>query len=519
MERQVLAFFIITFLAMMIMVGLSFYSWRRRPAKCARTLSMLFLSNTVWMGAILAGLLVQTEKVSYFWSVIRMTGVFASPVFWLILSLQYSGNDKRLRSFFYFILWIIPVFSLVLMISNNSHHLFLTEIIYERHGPFLVDVKWVLGPWFPLHTAYSYSLVLLGVYFFIREALRLASRFLWQAVSMFTAALIPLAVNIIYVFHLIPGLIVNFDPLGFVFSGIIFSASLFRFRLLDIVPVARRFLVDNMHDGVLVIDYDKRVIDINPEALRILGVSLNEVLCNYAVDFLPELPSPADSQTESSTDININGSVFDLRSTPLVSGREAVGHLLVMRDITRQKQLEQQLRELAQTDPLTGILNRRQFFNLAGDEFARASRYNHTVSVLMIDCDRFKLINDNLGHHVGDQVLIRIAEICTETIRETDILGRYGGEEFIILSPETPLNDAALLAERLRKAIETMNFRHDNIHIPVTISIGLASVNGHDLVTDNAVDTLIEQADNALYMAKEAGRNCSQIYRCRKTMT
>ena len=205
MERQILAFFIITFIAMVIMVRLTVYSWKKRPAKCAITIALLFLSITIWMTAILFGLIARTESASYAWSVIRMSGVFGSPVLWFILALKYSGNDKHLNLLTIALMCIVPLISLGLMISNNLHHLFLSGIIYEQHGPFLVDVQWLLGPWFPLHTAYSYSLVLTGNFFFIREAVRLANRFPGQAVTLFLGATIPLAVNMSYVFDLIPG--------------------------------------------------------------------------------------------------------------------------------------------------------------------------------------------------------------------------------------------------------------------------------------------------------------------------
>ena len=513
MERQILAFFIITFIAMLIMSMLTVYSWRRKPAKCAATLGFLFLSITVWMGAILAGLVTGSETVSYFWSAIRMAGVFASPVFWFILALQYSGNDKHLKPAVILLLWIIPLFSLLLMISNNLHHLFLTGIIYEHHGPFLVDVEWILGPWFPIHVAYSYSLVLIGSIFFFREAFRLAAKFPGQAVSLFLGALIPLAVNITYVFHLIPGIIVNYDPLGFVIAGVLFSAGLFRYRFLDIIPVARRYLVDNMKDGLIVIDPVNRIIDINPEAINILGVSEKDIIGKDAGRFAPLSSLKEASRMDEENEISIGDQIFDLRKTPLIVGGETLGHLVMLHDITQQKKLEARLRDLAQTDSLTGILNRRCFFELAKDELIRAYRYKHEVSLLMLDCDLFKSINDSFGHHTGDQVLSVLSKACADTIRETDILGRYGGEEFIILSPETPLKDAALLAERLRAAIENLDYSADDIHIPITVSIGLSAMSGEPLRSEKALDTLVDQADRALYSAKAAGRNRVDLYK------
>ena len=251
-------------------------------------------------------------------------------------------------------------------------------------------------------------------------------------------------------------MIVNYDPLGFVIAGILFSTGIFHFRFLDIIPVARRFLVDNMQDGIIVVDPQNRIIDINPEARKNFGITENNALGKDIDLLMPEIEFKSIDNFSRVSEIVMKGLQFELRNSPLLADGKTIGHLLIMRDITQQKILESQLRELASTDPLTGIMNRRRFFEIAKDEAVRAMRYKKAVSVLMIDCDRFKSINDKYGHQTGDLVLTELARICRNTIRETDILARYGGEEFIILSPETAIRDAGLLAERLRKAVENM---------------------------------------------------------------
>ena len=512
MERQVLAFFIITFIATLGMAGLTFFAWHYRPVKRALSLSLLFFSMFLWMGAILAGLIARTEAVSYFWSIIRMIGVFTAPVFWLMLGIQYSGNTKGLRPVHIMLISIIPLISLSLMCTNTLHHLFLSGIVYEQHGPFLVDVEWKLGPWFPVHIAYSYSLVLVGDFFFIRHAYRLVSKFLGQAVTLFLGATIPLIVNIIYVFHLIPGLIVNYDPLGFVFSGFLFSAGLFQYRFMDILPVARRFLVDNLHDGLIVIDTQDRIIDMNPSACRIFNLSEKVVIGKDVKRQVPELLLESHSLDTGCYEIAIADSIYELRSSPLIEKTDTIGHLLIIRNVTQQKEMEAQLRQLAGTDPLTGILNRRRFFELAGAEITRAFRYRHKVAVLMIDCDYFKVINDNFGHQIGDRVLCDLADCCLETVRKTDILGRYGGEEFIIISPETTEQDAVWLAERLRRKIAAMEMDYSENSFRITVSIGVSTLDGADSESMTTLNKIVDQADKALYHAKAEGRNRSIVY-------
>lgn len=173
-------------------------------------------------------------------------------------------------------------------------------------------------------------------------------------------------------------------------------------------------------------------------------------------------------------------------------------------DITAHKQLENELHRQAHIDFLTGVNNRGYFMELAEMELNRAIRYQNPLSILMIDIDYFKLVNDNYGHHTGDQVLQKLAEICSRTLREVDIMGRLGGEEFALLLPETDNQEAFEVAQRLRMAVSNTDIIIEN-HPPLqlTISIGVSSLS--QASTD--LDLLLDLADKALYEAKNTGRN------------
>lgn len=160
--------------------------------------------------------------------------------------------------------------------------------------------------------------------------------------------------------------------------------------------------------------------------------------------------------------------------------------------------------KLAVTDSLTGIFNRRHFAEVAARELERASRYGHPVSLAILDIDLFKNINDNYGHLAGDQVLIEIARVCQERTRRIDLVGRYGGEEILILMPETKLDQAQQAMERLRREIEALTIETMRGDIQITVSIGVAwrcAESGLDW------DAFLDRADQALYRAKKNGRN------------
>jgi two-component system cell cycle response regulator len=175
-------------------------------------------------------------------------------------------------------------------------------------------------------------------------------------------------------------------------------------------------------------------------------------------------------------------------------------HAAIALDNTR---LFQEVQLLAITDPLTGANNRRELFEQAEREFARSQRYKHPLSAMMVDIDKFKKVNDSHGHTTGDQVLIHLTERIRANIRDIDILGRYGGDEFAILLPETGLKSAYQVAERLRTAIAERPFETDAGLIEISASIGVSTL----CKEISSLEALIDKADMGVYMAKEAGRN------------
>lgn len=159
---------------------------------------------------------------------------------------------------------------------------------------------------------------------------------------------------------------------------------------------------------------------------------------------------------------------------------------------------------LATIDPLTGINNRRAFSDKAETIWNVSQRNNRNLCIILLDIDRFKHINDTYGHACGDQALKEIAKVLMKSIREQDVAARWGGEEFILLLPETDLNEAAILAERVRNAIEDARLRHAGCEIAVTASLGVAQRGAHHA----SLEALISSADKQLYLSKERGRNC-----------
>jgi len=178
----------------------------------------------------------------------------------------------------------------------------------------------------------------------------------------------------------------------------------------------------------------------------------------------------------------------------------------LVRALRAQERHAAELQRLARTDPLTGVFNRRQFFEAGQQEFSRARRYGNTLSLLMLDIDHFKVVNDTWGHPTGDRVLQALAEIMSSIVRGQDCVGRLGGEEFAVILPETELSGALISAERLRAAVaqSAIAFASDDGKVVrITVSIGIAVSTADDV----SFEAVLARADKGLYAAKESGRN------------
>ncbi len=194
-------------------------------------------------------------------------------------------------------------------------------------------------------------------------------------------------------------------------------------------------------------------------------------------------------------DKNGNGYWSQLHIEPISENNRILGYLAIRTDITEQKELVRQ----ATTDSLTGIYNRSKFNLLLINEAAQANRNAYTFSFLFIDLDHFKRINDCYGHLEGDRVLVEFTKVISNTLRSSDLFGRWGGEEFVVITPKTDLYSAYLLAEKLRNCIQKYDFGLDQ---SITLSIGISQYD-----PNRSINELMEAADRAMYKAKEQGRN------------
>ena len=832
-------------------------TWNRRANPGNIAFALVLMSLCIWSFASIfeAGGTVLSEK--YFWSKWQYIGVASLPALWLYFAAEFTHQKIftiRVRN----AILVLPIITLFMALTNEQFHL-LWSNVYILPGPLHI-AKYVHGPWFYVHVIYSYFLLLLGTYWLVKALLKLPPNQRIQVYIIFTGLFLGWAANILYVTGLFPTNGLDTTPLSFTFIAFILSWNIFRFRLFNIVPLARDLLLDNMADGVIVLDPNNIIIDINPAAKAMigmekshsfLGLTLREALVNYA-DIIDQFKGKTDYSTEikisedpprylgfSVTTIrdsqkNDLGEIivlFDITERKLIEAREeeqrklaealantaavinstlnldevlekilenvdkvvphdaanialidannnvrfekikgygkygtekivqsieccvdeihnlrqmaethkasfnpntdidpewkkdvpgsswiksymgapicAKGQLigfinldaetpyffkkeyiprleafanqvavaiqnaqyfqeiaesaqemsilyqvglavtsglgvektvstlfnqlknivpidlffiallddkkenaiytmlqkdgrkidfgpvsmkdrpsitryvlekgktvyipdilskdaefpenkivkipdhdersilgipLILRDaiqgvlflqatvpeaysedqirlletianqasiVIDNAQLFEKVQVMAVTDSLTGAYNRRYFFTTGENEIIRAQRYGSALSLIMLDIDHFKLVNDHFGHPCGDKVLIMITRACSSVLRKVDILCRFGGEEFVVLLPETALDAAVIAAERIRQAISEQRLSTENGEVKVTVSIGAAELQAKTETLENLVD----KADKALYQAKGEGRNCVRVFK------
>ncbi|WP_319541665.1 PAS domain S-box protein [uncultured Pseudodesulfovibrio sp.] len=276
-----------------------------------------------------------------------------------------------------------------------------------------------------------------------------------------------------------------------------------------------RAFFENNHAIMLLVDpKDERIIDANPAASEFYGYSVDEmrdmtmsqinVLTQNEIFREMQLSRQEGRSYFIMKHVLVSGDIRDVEvySGPImVQGKQRL--YSVIHDITQRIRLEQDMKRLATTDGLTGVNNRHNFFVLGSKELVRAKRYKNPLSVLMLDIDYFKSINDTHGHQAGDLVLRMLAAASLGTLRETDIFGRLGGEEFAVILPETGLKEGLEAAERLREVYACLEARVGDAVISFTVSIGTTVVRP----SDKTIEEVLNRADEALYKAKRMGRN------------
>lgn len=512
-------------LAALISAAIAIIAWRQRHFPGVRWLALLMAAVSFWAAGAMCELSATNIPAKIFWSKVEYVGTLSTPVLFLLLALEYNRIAMRRRRWLAG-LFAIPLLCLLLAFSNEYHGLIWTSFRFSPAGNNLLIYGH--GPAFWLGVAgYSYLMMLLGSLLLVRALHFYPAQFRGQAWLLMLSAAAPWLGNILYLSGAFPLQGLDPTPHSFAFTGLVFALDLLYLRLLYLVPVARTRAFEAMGDGIVVIDRNLRILDLNPAAAAMLGQKRSQL---QGARLPPPLPSCQLLQLDGAhRELSPQGSdkILEVRVYAVESEAPAREPLmLVMRDVTERRQAEDALRQLnlqletrlaeietlqatlreqAVRDPLTGAFNRRYLEESYPRELARCQRQGLPLAIAVIDLDDFKDINDRHGHQAGDEVLQRLAELLRQDCRQADIVCRLGGEEFMILLPGSSGAGAWQRAEQWRAAFSAL--RHGDTRLQASFSCGLAAYPLHG----ESLGQLYRRADQALYRAKAAGKNRSLL--------
>jgi diguanylate cyclase (GGDEF)-like protein len=306
---------------------------------------------------------------------------------------------------------------------------------------------------------------------------------------------------------------IDYSALIMPVSLLIISYGIFKYDFLEIRTLARETIFENNFTGMVVLGPGRRIIDYNKAAekfFKAIDISLNNYPIEHILDREPKLLEIFGSKSNRDFSLVIDGEerFFEIDVVPLGDSHDGNTRMLKsIRDVTEERKIQEKLRFLATIDSLSGLYNRAEFMNLAKREFDKAKSNNEELSLLIMDLDNFKNINDTYGHAAGDEVIREFGRIIKTSFRKTDITGRIGGEEFAVVLKNASLEEAKKVAEKFRKTVARGKVIYGEQEIRLTVSIGVAAI------PDNTDDTrdiedVLKMADDALYKAKAKGRNC-----------
>lgn len=485
-------------------LGLGIYALIRPGESARRVFGLLCLSLSAWCFCYVISFMSVSVADKVLWTSLKYVGAAFAPVFWFALALHLTRRAHWLTTGMRILLGTWAV-TLLVVVATNSWHLAYWQQFYIEPG--FIESRTVHGPLFNLYTIPSYLLIVASAVCYVDFYRRTADRFQPRNLLLVAASLMPVLADVLQQsgLKILPQ--VDQVPLSLLISSILFAIVVLRYRGLEILPIARELVIQNIAAAVIVLNNKRQILEVNPFAFDLsrvddpLDKSLQEAYPEFA-----GLTIEQDFEQEIEVATSSGNRWLFFRASE-VRESEAMGVVLVGLDITERKIAEQELERRATTDPLTGLANRRAFFERAEAELLRAKRAGEDLAVLLIDIDHFKKINDTKGHQAGDEVLVMLAKRVVATLREIDIIARYGGEEFIALLA----GDAGGVlqsAERLRAAFDGVPIATNAGDIAITISIGVAFVES----LDDPLEATIEKADAALYESKNQGRNRVTLY-------
>jgi len=444
-----------------------------------------------------------------FWLTFEYFGLSFITSFWFLLSWKlWYNHSPRFRM--NVLVFVIPAITLFFVASQEYQGLFYRSLnLAEVEGHHLVIID--KGCWYWVQSGYQFLMIALSFFLQLRSWRRQGGSYATDSfwILLGTFALIPWIV--VYQLGLSPHNI-DLGPFGIAVSTFFIAVAVFRFGALSSEEVLLYSIFASIDDGVVVLDRDGKISEFNAAAQKIFPW-LDASCIGKPVSSPSDASlfnTPPNQTIEKMVDLPSSTKYYQGKITQIYEGRSKLGRIYLFRDVTESQRLMKRLRKFANFDVLTSLYNRRRFMERAERRLSAAQKAQKDISILMIDVDHFKNVNDQFGHAVGDKALSAVGRVIKRRSKAIGFAGRYGGEEFAVLLQNTERRQAMEVAEGIRKSIEGIAIEKRMIPVKVTVSIGVSSCSAGE--SSYNIDALLMAADHALYQAKNRGRNRVEGY-------
>lgn len=539
-------------IAVALLVYVLLRMWRSRRERISPWLIATIVILLAWALGLTQELSNPHLGGKLFWANLEFVPITALPIVWL-LTLRRIVDRRAPRRWWQLIGWAVTA-TLMAMVFVNPYHLYgMHPSLATVNGESALNYDY--GPLFYYgFVPWAAGLLVVAATLLIRGMSQTPLVFRRRNGILLLASVVPMAGLAIYLSKTLPWQ--SFDPTFLCVSVAVLLCgyAVLRYHVLDVAPLARSAVIEYLADGVVVIDANDRVIDFNAAARSICPGLDRRVIGRKVSEAIPDQPAishavhrardaserektgltaaahtdehtaalpPADEFSEGD-DVSLSEATLVVDLAEEEQGAQRVRHfavsvspmqdrdgarlgsVIIFHDVTRRVQLYEEAQLHAATDELTALFVRRHFRRLADRELSRAARHGLSLSLLAIDLDDFKMVNDSFGHQAGDEVLRSVASACREQLRGIDLMARFGGDEFCVLLPQADGPQAVQVAERLRAAIGARRHCFDGRDFSLTASVGVVTI---DVVQAEGLNDVIAAADAGLYEAKRRGKD------------
>ncbi|MEL7565742.1 MAG: diguanylate cyclase [Dehalobacterium sp.] len=528
MDNIDIVYILLVLSTLVVLYFLLLIAKRKQKKQIHYAVLSITLSILIWNIAVLLYLTFNNIQ----WLLIISERLYFLGAIFVSISILFSGLIfARTRIKFtwkHALLFIVPMISIVVLFTNPNHHLF--YITFS-----LIPSKQNFGIYFTIHTIYSYLCIGVGLTHFAVFSIKNYGVFSRQSLLIFFGIMISLIIDAISTFKIFDWS-TAIENISFAVTISFFILATVKFDFLNVIPIALQTVVDLISDIYVVINEDFEIIDYNKafvdgfsgaarkvDIIEIIRKNYNDFDGKKFMGFLDEAVHEQKKVSfEMSRLVGEDITYYMVEITPIFISGNHIGTIILKKDITEHKsnlkkvmQLNERLQGLATQDWLTQSYNRYFFDERLQQEIDRVhrlqtygqepcKRVDH-FGLIMFDIDCFKTYNDNNGHPAGDELLQTIVTVVKKALYPTDILCRYGGEEFAVICCQTSEEGVKIIAEKIRKTVENYDFRFQDKQPGgnLTVSVGVVYCSTANMKKDD----LIKRADNNLYLAKSSGKN------------